>query len=1158
MKHVAIVFIALMSLMFVSASTINAQGHVDPPFLQIQSAENPITVDGKLDETDWQRRFDHLIYRANFVPGDVEYGVTNAEMVKGSYIDTTTTIVKILHYGLDLYIGLKSDDQSVCKFGDSWEGDGLFMKIKDAGGIDVEYKLYFNMGGPDPDIKYEEPGLYPGSGSGKAFKDPATVVNDTTQVDAGYTAELVIHLNQLGYSDPFAKVPVMINIFDPDGYHDGMVAWGDKGTFYKSWWGSQWGPDMRDLRLADPPSKIAIKTENALVLDGQLTEDFWANADHLVIAKGSHSSTGGYYMQWGDPDNTYTDQSSATVKFAHKGTDLYIGVESNDASVCKWSPGWEADGLFLWMTYKDLIPAGGERMEIKAMYFSGTAGDHITFEVNANVPAGAAEGASFEPAGTVTHTETNGADAGYSLEVVVHTDMFGYSDGDNVKLSAVIWDMDYASADAYDQKVADYAPHWWGAQWVDPNFEKYFMYRDVLLSDKTSIGTPQITVDPTTVDFGEVAVQTQANVKVKVSNPGDGILVVDNVSIDNSVFTVDKTAFNVVAGGEVEVKVTFAPTSIANFVGTMTISSDAGDVNVSLAGEGIEGGEPEKPGHTDPAYLLVQSTKNPITIDGMLDETDWKRRFDHLIFRANFVPGDVEYGVTGGVEVQGPYTDTTTTIVKVLRHGLDLYISLKSDDHSVCKFNGSWEGDGLFMKIADSKGAQVEYKLFFNHDGVNPDIHFEYPALYPTSGQGAAWKAPATIVNDNSAPDSGYTAEMVIHLDQLGYTDIYSDVPVLFNIFDCDGYVGGDGWDAGAFYKSWWGSEWGPDTRILRLGDPRLRDAIKTDEAFTLDGQLNESFWSKTDRVIIGKGSHRSTGGYYMQWGNPLNSYTDQSMATVRFAHHGTDLYIGVESDDASVCKWSPGWEADGLFLWMTYKDLIPGPGERMEIKAMYFSGTSGDGITFEVNANVPAGAAEGASFEPAGTTTHTETNGADAGYSLEVVVHTDMFGYVDGDTVMLSAVIWDMDYASADAYDANVADYAPNWWGTQWVDPNFEKYDMYRGVVLSDKVESGVKEAKPTATASSFRLEQNFPNPFNPTTTIQYSLSEPVNVKIEIYNVLGRKLATIINAKQTAGLHSVVWNGKDDTGFQVGNGVYFYKLTAGKFSDTRKMILMK
>nr|NIV15317.1 hypothetical protein [Fodinibius sp.] len=88
-------FTAVMSvftilLLVFMTSGICGSGHVDPPVLQIQSAENPITIDGVLDETDWQRRFDHLIYRANFTPGDVTYDVTGDVLVHGTYTDTTT------------------------------------------------------------------------------------------------------------------------------------------------------------------------------------------------------------------------------------------------------------------------------------------------------------------------------------------------------------------------------------------------------------------------------------------------------------------------------------------------------------------------------------------------------------------------------------------------------------------------------------------------------------------------------------------------------------------------------------------------------------------------------------------------------------------------------------------------------------------------------------------------------------------------------------------------------------------------------------------------------------------------------------------------------------------------------------------------------------
>ena len=554
--------------------------------------------------------------------------------------------------------------------------------------------------------------------------------------------------------------------------------------------------------------------------------------------------------------------------------------------------------------------------------------------------------------------------------------------------------------------------------------------------------------------------------------------------------------------------------------------------------------------HSDPAYLQVVSAENPIKIDGVLNETDWLKRYDYLVFGKEALPGDVTYVVTDSAHVKGENTDSTLTFVKIIHKGLDLYISLQSNDKSVGKFGNSWEGDGLFMKIKSATGIPYEYKLFFNQGGINPDIAFETNGP-EGSGEGAAWKPNATIVNDTSQVDSGYTAEMVIHLDQLGYTDEYADVEVAINIFDPDGYMDdSDPWGSvGSYFKSWWGSEWGSEFRVLRLADPPMVVANKTETTLTLDGEVKEDFWDSADSIVVGKGSHLSTGGYYMQWSNPTNKYDDQSMATIKFAHNGTDLYIGVVSNDSSVCKWSPGWEADGLFLWMTNKGEIPDPGSRMEIKNMFFDATEGAKAVFEMNGNVPSGGAEGACFLPEGTVTHTESNGPDAGYSLEVIVHTDMFGYQVGDTVNLSAVIWDLDYASADVWTDSTADYAPNWWGTQWVDANFEKYNMYRKVVLS--LTTDVQ--KGTELPENYSLAQNYPNPFNPTTVINFTIPNKELVTLKVYNVLGEEVAQIFNGVKSAGSYKVSFNASDLT-----SGMYIYTIKAGNFTASRKMMLLK
>lgn len=85
------------------------------------------------------------------------------------------------------------------------------------------------------------------------------------------------------------------------------------------------------------------------------------------------------------------------------------------------------------------------------------------------------------------------------------------------------------------------------------------------------------------------------------------------------------------------------------------------------------------------------------------------------------------------------------------------------------------------------------------------------------------------------------------------------------------------------------------------------------------------------------------------------------------------------------------------------------------------------------------------------------------------------------------------------------------------------------------------------------YSLEQNYPNPFNASTTINYSLPYPGNVKLDIYDILGRKVETLIEKQQQAGYHHVIWNAKD-----ISTGMYFYKLQAGDYIETKKMVLLK
>ncbi|NQV19104.1 MAG: T9SS type A sorting domain-containing protein [Armatimonadetes bacterium] len=85
-----------------------------------------------------------------------------------------------------------------------------------------------------------------------------------------------------------------------------------------------------------------------------------------------------------------------------------------------------------------------------------------------------------------------------------------------------------------------------------------------------------------------------------------------------------------------------------------------------------------------------------------------------------------------------------------------------------------------------------------------------------------------------------------------------------------------------------------------------------------------------------------------------------------------------------------------------------------------------------------------------------------------------------------------------------------------------------------------------------------NYPNPFNPATTISFTLKEATEVKIDIYNITGQHVKTLLNVHLEADNHNIVWNGNDNEGRSVSSGIYFYKMQAGKYTSTKKMILLK
>jgi endo-1,4-beta-xylanase len=103
----------------------------------------------------------------------------------------------------------------------------------------------------------------------------------------------------------------------------------------------------------------------------------------------------------------------------------------------------------------------------------------------------------------------------------------------------------------------------------------------------------------------------------------------------------------------------------------------------------------------------------------------------------------------------------------------------------------------------------------------------------------------------------------------------------------------------------------------------------------------------------------------------------------------------------------------------------------------------------------------------------------------------------------------------------------------------------------------NGVEEL-PAIMPADYTLDQNYPNPFNPSTTIRYIMRRSSHVKVTIYDLRGQKVRTLVDAYQTAGEYSPVWDGRNDQNNAVSSSIYFYRLTADDFSQQKKMILIR
>ena len=119
---------------------------------------------------------------------------------------------------------------------------------------------------------------------------------------------------------------------------------------------------------------------------------------------------------------------------------------------------------------------------------------------------------------------------------------------------------------------------------------------------------------------------------------------------------------------------------------------------------------------------------------------------------------------------------------------------------------------------------------------------------------------------------------------------------------------------------------------------------------------------------------------------------------------------------------------------------------------------------------------------------------------------------------------------------------------------------DMSVAIVRSAVAKTGNDVINPAdlVNANDFDLAQNYPNPFNPTTTINYNLTTDATITLRVYDMLGREVSSLVNGVQSAGIHTVVWDGTFDTGEAASSGIYFYRMEAAPLDGSNGIVKTK
>jgi hypothetical protein len=611
--------------------------------------------------------------------------------------------------------------------------------------------------------------------------------------------------------------------------------------------------------------------------------------------------------------------------------------------------------------------------------------------------------------------------------------------------------------------------------------------------------------------------------------------------------------------------------------------------------------------------LWARVSAAPITLDGKLTEPAWavadsiRLQFGRSAGR----PGG------GWVYEDGarPPSDPTDALFKFLVHGDSLYIGVVCKDKSIGGVD--WPHyDGFLMGLRWARATGFNLPTD-KYPDKTWDYHQAYELVYlwgwvdtMTTKTGGfpgfggwdgntvvagrpdslkkIWDAVTTVQgttnNDAGNPDTSYTIEFKINLKEKGYNVANPQGEVIMwstALWD-DDYMWPKDLAKFSANRVWIESPWSndnpyghlnlfvrPDVTTSSGPEPTVGPDLTIPNATNfaapvIDGNLTESVWSHAPSLQLqygnaalrnaypNSGKYRSGQRQYTVNG-ALNNVVDPNLVTVKYFFKGDSLYLGFDVEDAFVQYINDENRWDGFRVMLNQIDFLNGDSAITPRRLTFIVDSAGVGAKRLEDIAATGWDSLGQAVTvalklKAGTTVDTAGTNVDAGYTAEMKINLRKFGYPAGrgdGIAFLSVNHYDGDSFNNGSYGTQV-------WYMRPTDGN--PGDGPAWAYLDPATVVSVNEQANTA-PSQFSLLGNYPNPFNPSTTIKFALAKPSEVTLEVFDILGRQVSSLSLGLQDVGVHAVPYHAGN-----LASGAYFYRLKMLSTGETRlgRMMLMK